>query len=188
MSRCRVTIGLACVLIVSAIATAPAGGAASASPTSNVELSLDRARVSTRLGDSFTFTSRITNAGQTALSGLVAHLNIVSLSKGVYVDPEDWSSQRTRYLDRLQPGEATDVSWTVKGVNGGHFAIYVVALPGRTPATTAQGLAVSPALEVHVIEHKTINPGGVLPLALGVPAFLGLLTLGLRFRRRRAPS
>jgi hypothetical protein len=173
---------LGCLLAMCALVTFPA---TAANARSRVELSLDRAGVSTKLGDSFGFHSTVTNAGSNALTGLVAHLNIVALSKGVYVDPEDWSSQRTRYLPDLSPGESTDVGWKVQAVNGGRFAVYVVVLPGVGPASAADPPTVSPALGVRVTEHKTINSGGVLPLALGVPALLGLMTLGLRVRRNR---
>jgi hypothetical protein len=173
---------LVCLLVTGAI-TAFAAPAAS-SRASAVELSLNRTEVSTRLGKSFGFDSTIRNNGRTPLSGLVAHLNIVALTKGVYVDPEDWSDQRTRYLARLDPGQAVKVGWKVKAVNSGSFAVYVALVP--TPATAAPGLAVSPGLEVRVTERRTLNSDGVLPLALGVPALLGLATLGVRARRRRA--
>jgi hypothetical protein len=66
-------------------------------------------------------------------------------------------------------------------VNSGSFGVYVAVLPqggtGRRPAT-------GPTVRVTVEQRKTLNSGGILPLALGIPAFLGALTLGLRLRRR----
>jgi len=145
-------------------------------------VSLDRQEVSTRLGESFEFTSTIANPGSREQSGLVAHLNIVGLSKNIYVDPEDWSDERTRHLPTIGAGESAKVSWRVKAVTGGDAAIYVVVLPGNDPATAPNGLAVSPALDVHIAERRTINSGGVLWLALGVPALLGIATLVARRR------
>jgi hypothetical protein len=147
-----------------------------------VVVSLDRQEVSTRLGESFEFTSTIANPGSRELSGLVAHLNIVGLSENIYVDPEDWSDERTRHLPAIAPGESAKVSWRVKAVTGGDAAIYLVVLPGNDPATAPEGLAVSPALDVHITERRTINSGGVLWLALGVPALLGIATLVARRR------
>ena len=69
-------------------------------------------------------------------------------------------------------------------VTGGEAAIYVVVLPGDSPATAPEGLAVSPAMDVRIAETKNLNSGGVLPLALGVPAILGALALTVRRRRR----
>ena len=45
--------------------------------------------------------------------------------------------------------------------------------------------ASSPAIDVRIADTKDLNSGGVLPLALGVPALLGLLTLATRRRRTR---
>jgi hypothetical protein len=50
---------------------------------------------------------------------------------------------------------------------------------GRVPA-------IGPAVRVSVADRKTLNSGGIVPLVLGVPALLGLLTLGLRYRRGRS--
>jgi hypothetical protein len=174
---------LACLLLAFASVVPPAAAApTSAAPRDSVELAMSRAQVATRLGDSFEFSSTIRNTGKGTLPELVAHLNVVALTKGVYVDPEDWSSQRTHYLARLRPGQSARISWKVESVNGGDFAIYVVVLPDRSPSRST--LAVSPAVDVHVTERRTLNSGGVLPLALGIPGFLGLLILGLRVRRR----
>jgi hypothetical protein len=38
---------------------------------------------------------------------------------------------------------------------------------------------------VRIQDRKTLNSGGILPLALGLPALLGLLALGVRLRRAR---
>ena len=162
------SVSLLCLLVA-----APASAA-----RSPVEVSLNRTEVSTRIGESFNFDSEIRNTGTERLSGLVAHLNVAGLDSGIYVDPEDWSEDRTRFLPTLGPGETTRVGWDVKAVTGGRAAIYVVALPaGAEPA-------VSPAMTVDITETTDLNSGGVLPLALGVPAVLGAVALLVRRRRR----
>jgi hypothetical protein len=178
------------LVVACLVAFAVAGGAPATAwgavpvATSPVEISLSRTQVSTPLGDSFTFSSTITNTRAVPASGLVAHLNILSFTHGVYVDPEDWSSQRTRYLDPLPPGHSVRIDWPVKAVTGGDMGIYVTVL--ATPGTTAEPPppTISPTLEAHVAEHRVVNPGGVLPLALGIPAALALAMGGLRARRR----
>jgi hypothetical protein len=141
-------------------------------------VSLRRAEVSTKLGDNFTFTSKVTNNAAAPAAGLVAHLNVVSLTKGVYVDPEDWSSDRTRYLPVLPAGGSTTVPWKVKAVNGGRFAIYVAVLR----VNGVRSPVVSSALATRVTEHRTLNSAGVLPLAVGIPALIGLCAIGMRRR------
>jgi hypothetical protein len=81
-------------------ATRPGGCGATAL---RVEVTTAPTRVSTRLGDTFAVASTLRNVGASPLAGLVAHLNVVSLTHGVYVDPEDWSDQRTQYAAPIPP-------------------------------------------------------------------------------------
>jgi len=138
-------------------------------------------RIATKLGGKFTFTSTITNNGATDAAGLIAHLNVLSLRDGTYVDPEDWSANRTRYLDPIQPGQSLTITWRMQAVNDGDFGIYVAVLPeSGAPVPPATG----PTIHLDVAERKTLNAGGIVPLVLGIPAALGLLALGVRIRRR----
>ena len=167
------------VLLLAAVllALAPAAHAAG-----NLSVSVDRALVSTQLGHKFEFRSTISNHRSTAASGLIAHLNVLSLRDGVYVDPEDWSSHRTRYLAPIPAGGSTTLTWRLNAVNAGRLGVYVAVLPqsgAPTPPTTGA------TVRVEIADRKTLNSGGILPLALGIPALLALATLGLRLRRAR---
>ena len=145
-------------------------------------VSNDRAAVATKLGHKFVFHSTIGNTGTAPAGGLVAHLNVVDLSGHTYVDPEDWSSHRTRYLAPIPAGGSTTLSWPMNAVNSGTIGVYVAVLPrsgAPVPPTTG------PTLRVRIQDRKTLNSGGILPLALGFPALLGLTALGVRFRRGR---
>ena len=75
--------------------------------------------ITTKLGHKFAFHSTIENRGATPARGLVAHLNVVDLTGHTYVDPEDWSSQRTRYLRPIPAGGSTTLTWPMNAVNAG---------------------------------------------------------------------
>jgi hypothetical protein len=156
-----------------------AGAAAAVSPALAVKI--DRTQVSTRLGDSFVFTSTITNRGPAPVSGLIAHLNILSLKSSTYVDPEDWSTQRTRYLKPIPAGGSVTQRWPMKAVNGGHFAVYLAVLRENGAAKPPTP---GPTLRLDVSQRSTLNSGGIVPLALAVPGGLLLLWFGLRLHRR----
>jgi hypothetical protein len=178
---------LACLLVAGAAAgTARAASSSGRASPGAVAVSLDRANLSTRLGAGFDLGSTISNTGRRRISGLIAHLNVVSLTSGVYVDPEDWSPQRTKYVPALAPGQSARIAWRVNAVNGGRFAVYVVAVPQRSPRTASTGLAIGPPLSLRVTERRVFNSGGVLFLAIGLPGLLGLATLGTRVGRRRS--
>ena len=144
-------------------------------------MSVDRTRVSTRLGHSFEFHSTIANHGTSPATGLIAHLNVLSLRNGVYVDPEDWSSHRTRYLAPIPAGGSTTLTWRIKAVNAGSIGVYVAVLPrdgegppdGRTDAADRDR------------RPQDARLGRDLPLALSVPALIGLVLVLVRFQRSR---
>ena len=182
MNRHR-AVALAAIVVVvfSLVGSAGARGA----DISGVAVAVDRTSISTKLGREFSFTSTISNSSQAAVSGLIAHLNVLSLRDGVYVDPEDWSSQRTRYLAPIPAGSATTLTWRMEAVNAGSFGVYVAVLPGNgaaRPPTTG------PAIHVAVAQRKTLNSGGILPLALGIPGLLGLVWAVVRVRRLRTQT
>ena len=147
-----------------------------------LSVTVERTQIFTQLGGKFTFRSTIRNDGLATATGLIANLNVVSLRDGVYVDPEDWSSQRTHYLDPLPAGASITTAWHVHAVNGGVLGLVVTVLPdqgsGLPPPT-------GPLIRLTVAERKTLNSGGILLLALGIPALIGLLTLGVGLGRRR---
>ena len=148
-----------------------------------VSVGVDRTAIATQLGHKFHFRSTFRNAGGVPASGLIAHLNVLSLQRSVYVDPEDWSSHRTKFLPPIPAGGSLTVDWPMEAVNHGSFDVYVTLV---SPRALGRAPAIGPAVRVAVADRKTLNSGGILPLALGIPAFLGLLTLALRYRRSRA--
>jgi hypothetical protein len=174
----RRTAAAGIVAFVSAL-TAAGGATAQVEPPS---VTVDRTEISTGLGNEFGFQTTITNPATTATPALVAHLNILSLRGEVYVDPEDWSAQRTQFLGTIPVGGTRTLRWKLKAVNGGSLAAYVAVLPQSNPSRAP---ATSPTVRITVAERRTLNSGGILPLALGVPAFVGLLAGGIRIARRR---
>lgn len=179
-ARRRARLGVAALLVVVATAIA---APASPAQAADVTIAMSRSSVATRLGSHFRFTSTVANAGRRALASPVLNLNVVSLDPGVYVDPEDWSAQRTRYVGRLGAGRRLTTSWSVTAVTSGHVKLYVTALPAANRRSPGRPV-VGPALDVRVAGRTTLNAGGVLPVAIGVPALLGLAALAVRSRRR----
>ena len=162
-------------LVVAALALVPVASGG------DVVVSGDRTRLSISLGRSFSFTTTVANRGTGPTGTLVAHLNVLSLKPGTYVDPEDWSADRTHYLSPIPPGGSRILRWRVKAVNGGSLAAYVTVVPQSGAGTPTTG----PALRFDVASQKTLDAGGILPIALAVPGGIALLALGVRVQRRR---
>lgn len=147
-----------------------------------VTISADRTEVSTSIGRDFTFATRVENKGSSVTPPLVAHLNVLSLRPGVYVDPEDWSSRRTVFLGPIPAAGSRSITWKVKAVNSGDIGIYVAVLP---QSGAAEPPVTSQTIHVRIAERRTLNSGGILPLAAGIPALLAALAVGVRFSRKR---
>jgi uncharacterized membrane protein len=102
------------------------------------------------------------------------------------VDPEDWSTQRSQWVDSLAPGETQQLTWQLQAVNQGSFDAYVVLLPTEGPDPSTP-LTVSRSVSVGVAGRQTLSASGALPVVVVVPALLGLLVV-LRTRARRRPD
>ncbi len=166
-------------LLVAACTCALTSTATAAGPYS---VRVDRVAIATKLGHKFAFRTTVTNRSSRPLTNLVAHLNVVSLRTGVYVDPEDWSTSRTRYVRSISAHASVTTTWRAQAVNAGSFGIYVAVLSASgTPTPPVTG----PTLHVTVADRRTLSSNGILPLALGIPAALGFLSLAV-WRRRRA--
>jgi hypothetical protein len=157
--------------------------AASAEPI-GVEIIADPPVVSTVLGDHFTITSEVKNTGSAPTGEILAHLNVASIEGGVYVDPEDWSPNRSQQLV-LQPGESRRLSWEIQAVNPGHFAAYVVVVPFGSSVAGNEDITVSQLVNVDVAQRTTLTAGGALPVVIAVPLLIGFAAAAASFRVRR---
>lgn len=172
------------VLLAGVLAGGPAP--ALADPL-DVTVAADPPVVSTVLGGRFTITTEVKNSGTAPSGEILAHLNVASIEGSVYVDPEDWSSERSQQLS-LKPGESRKLSWEIQAVNSGLFAAYVVVVPFGNTVNGNADLTTSPLVRVDVAQRTTLTARGALPVVLAVPMLIGLAaaTTLVRVRRRRA--
>jgi hypothetical protein len=166
-------------LVATIGALAFAGGASAAS--NDVSVTVSRSHIATQLGHNVSFRTTIENHASTSTGPLIAHLNVLSLRSGVEIDPEDWSTHRTRYLGTIPARGSRTITYPVHAINTGRIALYVAVLPQvarSAPPTTG------PTVQLVVAKRDTLNAGGILPLALGIPALLALLAGGTQYARR----
>jgi len=185
LSPAAVAAALFAVLLVATMSSTGSAFGQQNAPASDLRVSVSKSEVSALTGDTFTFTSEITNTGSEPTPPLIANLGFVALDRSTYIDPEDWSPQRTLVVDPIAAGSSATQTWTVKPVLKGEVAAYVVVLPSSPALATAGPLVSSPAIYLHVGEHRTLNPGGVLPVVLAVPGVLALAFVGLRVAGKR---
>lgn len=181
MKAVAILVGMVLLAPVSAAAAAPASSSivrtAEAGPA--VTVGLDTDRVDAGPGERLSFVSSVRNTGDQEVTGLVAHLNILSTDPDVYVDPEDWSPRRTQYLDVLAPGGTADVSWNVRAVTSGPLVLFVSVTSLGGDRVVSSG-----PLRMTVHGQRVVDSTRVLPLVMWMPAGV-LILLGATLVRRR---
>ncbi len=76
------------------------------------------------------FNTAITNQGVQTSAPLIVALNVVNLEEtGEVVDLEEWSPQRTQYIDSLAPDESINLDWIVTTGLHGEYIVYIVLIP-----------------------------------------------------------
>ena len=150
-----------------------------------LQISIDMAHTVVKTGDKVEFNTLVKNNRAEESPHLIVAMNIINLNaKGDVVDPEDWSPQRTQYLEHLPAGQSAKHSWRVNAILDGDYLVYMVVIPAPDgPQATSQPVA-SSGIHLTVTPFTRLNPGGVLPYAIGGPVLL-LVAIFLVYRRRR---
>ena len=152
-----------------------------------LNISTDIAYKTIKTGDTVDFHTTVTNNSEEISPRMFVAMNIIDLAKdGDPVDPEDWSPVRTQAVEPLVVGQSSVQSWAIHAILDGDYMVYMVLIPEpHDPQSTSQPV-VSNGIHMTVTPFASLNPGGVLPLALGMPIGLTLLLFVLLWNRNRS--
>jgi ABC-type transport system involved in multi-copper enzyme maturation permease subunit len=154
--------------------------------SANLQISIDTTSALTKNGDKVEFHTTVMNKGSEASPPLIVAMNIINLdSTGDVVDPEDWSPERTQYLESLEAGKSATQSWTLNTILEGEYMVYVVLIPTPESDNRTSQPVTSQGIHVKVNQFTRLNPGGILPFAVGIPIILVLILAGVLWMRRR---
>ena len=176
-------LGLMAVsLTVSPVSASHAGQA----EVEGLDISIDKEFRLVETGEEIGFNTVVTNNTPQTSAPLIVAMNIINLDEtGEVVDPEDWSPERTQYIQALTSGKSDRQSWMITTVMKGNYMVYMTLIP--QPAASVES-AVRPVASTGV--HLTVapsarrNPQGVFPFIFGGPVIVLSLTF-LVYRRRR---
>ena len=186
--RQRAGLGLlVCMLIPLCASPALASHHTPAQQGGDLEIAVDLDYTVVKTGDKVAFETVVTNTGMADSAPLIVAMNIINLdAEGDVVDPEDWSPERTQYIEELAGGESETLSWIINTILDGDYMVYMVVIPEPdSPEETSQPVA-SAGIHLTVTPFTRLNPGGVLPFAIGVPVLVAVGTyVAFRLRRRR---
>ncbi|HET9387515.1 MAG TPA: ABC transporter permease subunit, partial [Gemmatimonadales bacterium] len=163
----------------------PAQAATALVTTPSLDVGIDLGATTVRAGTPVLYKTTLTNTAATPTSPLIVAMNIINLNaKGEIVDPEDWSPQRTQYTDPIAPGQSVTHDWRVNAILDGNYMVYMVVIPPPHDAATTSHPVSSPAIHLTVTPYTRLNPGGVMPFAIGGPVLL-ILVIFFVYRHRR---
>jgi hypothetical protein len=178
---------LACLFALARPTALPAQEPPAQAPAETpLHVAIDKADTVLRAGTPLLFGTTLTNPAGQASPPVIMAMNIINLSKtGDVVDPEDWSPRRTQYVEPLGPGQSVTLDWRVNAILDGDFMIYMVAIPAPAGQDATSHPVASSGIHLTVTPYTKLNPGGVLPYAIGGPLVLGLLIFVVYRQRRR---
>ncbi len=118
-------------------------------------------------GDYVTVKGEINNASLTQISNITTYLSLVDTGTKLPVDLEDWSAEKGLFIGVIDSGQTLPLEWKIHFVKAGTYTLSIIAnTEGREkPATSV-------LTYFNVQQKKNLDPGHVLPVALGEPLIL----------------
>jgi hypothetical protein len=107
------------------------------------------------------------------------YLSLLDRDNKLPVDLEDWSAEKGLYIGTIEARQTLPLNWKIHLVKAGAYSLVIIAEVGGNG--TPQ---VSSIVQLDVSPKHNLNPGHVLPVALGTPIAVALLLFLLTQRRR----
>jgi len=153
--------------------------------TEALQISIDMNYTTVKTSDTVEFNTTVTNKRTEASPPLIVAMNIINLdATGDVVDPEDWSPQRTQYIEALTSGQSASQHWIINTIVDGDYVVYMVLIPQPDSEETTSQPVASSGIHLTVTPFTRLNPGGVLPYVFGGPVVL-LVAMFIIYRFRR---
>jgi hypothetical protein len=153
-----------------------------AAAESRVDVSIDPPFVQANMGDRITFVGTITNHSDQAVSNVIVYISLANVTEGkeAPLDLEDWSANKAVVVESVPPNGAYEGQWPVRLIDSGSYVAYITVVDKNSNIPVSSAMS---RLEVKRVLR--LNPGNVLPVALGEPVTIGIIFLLVGIWRRR---
>ncbi len=152
--------------------------ARSSPPTLSIEITSSKTLNGTA-GDYVTVNGTIKNTGDKPLQDIVTYLSLVDNETKLPVDLEDWSAEKGLHIGTIEANQTLPLNWKIHFVKSGAYSLIIVAEVAGNELPQ-----VSSITQFHVDPKINLNPGEVLPVALGTPLILSFVLILLAHKRR----
>jgi hypothetical protein len=149
-------------------------------PSSSLVLEiLSSDKLSGTAGDYVTVNAQIKNTGQQSITDVTTYLSLVDTQNKLPVDLEDWSAEKGLYIGTIEPDQIFPLNWKIHFVKAGTYSLIIVAIRAGSEIPQVSGIT-----SFQVNPKRNLNPGRVLPVALGTPIVLILIFSIVNYKRQ----
>jgi hypothetical protein len=130
-------------------------------------------------GDFVTVQGEIKNLGKQPINNITTYLSLVDMDNKQPIDLEDWSAEMGLFIGTIDASQIMPLNWKVHFVKAGNYSLAIVA--------NTEGInipQVSNLTYFKVSPKHNLNPGKVLPVALGEPIIIIFILLALTYKRK----
>lgn len=166
------------LLAILILACAATSAEASGAPPLSMQI-LSSKTLSGTAGDFVAVEGQITNTGSQPLGDVTTYLSLMDNQNKLPVDLEDWSAEKGLYIGTIDGGQTLPLNWKIHFVKAGTYSLIIVAEAGGNDIPQ-----VSAITQFNVSPKRNLNPGQVLPVALGTPIALIFILFLLSYKRR----
>jgi len=129
-------------------------------------------------GDFATVNAQVTNSGPGPINDITTYISLVDEANKIPVDLEDWSAEKGLFIGTIDSGQTLPLNWKIHFVKAGTYSLMIVAeIAGQEIPQ------VSTIVHFTVNPKRNLNPGQVLPVALGMPIIVLFIMLLFNYWR-----
>lgn len=129
-------------------------------------------------GDYVTILGQVANSSDQPINNITTYLSLVDTENKLPVDLEDWSAEKGLYIGTIDVKQDLPLSWKIHLVKAGTYSLAVIAIIAEKERP------VTSSITQLIVEPKiNLNPGQVLPVALGMPILLFACLAIIQYRR-----
>jgi len=140
---------------------------------------LSSGKLSGTAGDYVTVNAQIKNTSPQPITDIITYLSLVDTQNKLPVDLEDWSAEKGLYIGTIEPDQIFPLNWKIHFVKEGTYSLIIVAIRAGSQTPQVSGLT-----SFQVNPKRNLNPGRVLPVALGTPIVLILIFSIVNYKRQ----
>lgn len=175
----RISLAILAAVLLGLAQNAEFVAAAHSGPAQVIGIAILSAKtLSGTAGDYVTVKAEIANQGSQPITDITTYLSLVDTGNKLPVDLEDWSAEKGLFIGTIEPGQTLPLDWKIHFVKAGSYALTVIA------DIAGQDTPVASTITTFTVQPKVnLNPGQVLPVALGTPLIVLAVMMLIQYRR-----